>query len=293
MTSAELVDRVQNHRFFRNNAQLFNSGDVYPAATFAQKDICASMLILQDVCRLKLIANQERYQASTATITNITNAAPFQVTATAHGLNTGDSAIIGGVQGATGANGRWTSVTKIDADNFTVDGSTAPGVWTAGGTIYHTLYSALVIKSISKLDSPYGSIIETSKATVDFEKVNVTTAVAPESVVKFYHIFTEPIIIGFEGIPNANINTEVTFNRKPVPTENISSTVNPIIQSQYDEVLFFGTLYRVLYNVEGDAAKAAMNEAMTMYSSIKGQTNDWLNKQRRPKREVAPRMRIV
>jgi hypothetical protein len=63
-------------------------------------------------------------------ITAATNATPIQITATAHGLITGEDAFISDVQGNTAANGFWT-VTVIDANNITLNGSTGNGAYTA------------------------------------------------------------------------------------------------------------------------------------------------------------------
>lgn len=67
-------------------------------------------------------------------VTGATNANPIKITATAHGLADGDWAIVDGVTGNTAANGLW-QVTKIDANNVTLDGSIGNGNFVAGGTI--------------------------------------------------------------------------------------------------------------------------------------------------------------
>lgn len=53
-----------------------------------------------------------------------------KITFTAHGLVTGDRARVADVQGATTANGNW-YITRIDADNFTLDDSSFAGTYTA------------------------------------------------------------------------------------------------------------------------------------------------------------------
>lgn len=54
----------------------------------------------------------------------------IKITYTAHGLVTGDRTYVKDVQGVTNANGRW-YVTRVDADNFTLDDSTFSGTYTA------------------------------------------------------------------------------------------------------------------------------------------------------------------
>jgi hypothetical protein len=66
-------------------------------------------------------------------VTMTTNASPIVVTSTGHSLNTGDSISISGVAGNTAANGTFT-VTKIDANTFSLNGSTGNGAYTNGGT---------------------------------------------------------------------------------------------------------------------------------------------------------------
>lgn len=67
-------------------------------------------------------------------ITGATNAAPISITAAAHGLATGAKVMIARVGGNTNANGVWT-VTVVDANTFTLDGSTGNAVYTSGGRV--------------------------------------------------------------------------------------------------------------------------------------------------------------
>ncbi len=84
-------------------------------------------------------------------ITGATNATPIVVTSTGHGLVTGDQVVIAGVLGNTGANSvplnpaglpsanavapvpSWT-VTKVDANTFSLNSSVGNGAYTSGGT---------------------------------------------------------------------------------------------------------------------------------------------------------------
>lgn len=71
-----------------------------------------------------------------ASVSNITQANPAQVTAGDHGLTTGDNIFIYGVQGMTSISGGYT-VTLVDANNFTLDSvdSTAFNAYTTGGQV--------------------------------------------------------------------------------------------------------------------------------------------------------------
>ncbi len=57
---------------------------------------------------------------------------PIQITATNHGYKTGQKIIISGVGGIPAANGTWT-VTVVDPNNFTLNGSIGSGTYTSGG----------------------------------------------------------------------------------------------------------------------------------------------------------------
>ena len=66
-------------------------------------------------------------------LTGATNASPIVITSTAHLLNTGDTISISGVVGNTAANGIFT-ITKVDANSFSLNGSTGNGAYSSGGT---------------------------------------------------------------------------------------------------------------------------------------------------------------
>ncbi len=69
-------------------------------------------------------------------ITNITNDGTglIKITIVGHGLSTGDDIFIADAGGVTAANGFWT-ITKVDANNFTLNTSTFSGAYTTGGLV--------------------------------------------------------------------------------------------------------------------------------------------------------------
>jgi len=78
--------------------------------------------------------NTDNFAASLVkTITGATNAAPVVITSAAHGLTTGNQVVVAGVLGNQGANGTWV-ITVIDANTFSLNGSTGTGAYTSGGT---------------------------------------------------------------------------------------------------------------------------------------------------------------
>lgn len=70
---------------------------------------------------------------SAVNITGATNASPIVITATTHGLATGDVTVIASVGGNTAANGTWT-VSVLTANTFSLDGSAGNAAYTSGGT---------------------------------------------------------------------------------------------------------------------------------------------------------------
>lgn len=68
-------------------------------------------------------------------ITGASAANPCNITAVAHGYLTGQKIVIGGIVGMTQLNGRWFTITKTGADNFTLDGvdSSAYTAYSSGG----------------------------------------------------------------------------------------------------------------------------------------------------------------
>lgn len=73
----------------------------------------------------------------TGIVANASDTTPIGVTATGHGLETGNKVAINGVAGNTAANGSFV-VTMVDADHFTLNGSAGNGTATAPGT-WHVL----------------------------------------------------------------------------------------------------------------------------------------------------------
>jgi len=86
--------------------------------------------------QLKAPPSGKQYVRAVMTpITAITKANPAAVTCVAHGRSTGDDVEIYGVSGMTQINNALTTLTKVDADHFTLDGidSTGYSTYTSGG----------------------------------------------------------------------------------------------------------------------------------------------------------------
>jgi len=66
-------------------------------------------------------------------ITGASNAAPIVITSAGHGLSTGDAISVSGVAGNTAANGVFT-ITKVDDNSFSLNGTTGNAAYTSGGS---------------------------------------------------------------------------------------------------------------------------------------------------------------
>jgi hypothetical protein len=67
------------------------------------------------------------------TVTDATNASPIVITSTAHGLTTGAYVTTTGITGNTAANGAFV-ITRVNANTYSLDGSTGDGAYVSGGT---------------------------------------------------------------------------------------------------------------------------------------------------------------
>lgn len=95
---------------------------------------------------------EERPAQNPVTITSTTNATPINCLATNHGLGTAGQTVEGVISGTTGSSapwGRW-FVTIVDANNFTLNGSTGDGSAGTGGTF--TAWSQLQFYQVIPLD---------------------------------------------------------------------------------------------------------------------------------------------
>lgn len=90
-------------------------------------------------------------------ITNATNATPIVVTATGHGLTTGDRVIIESVGGNTNANGTW-KITVVDANSFNIDNRAGNAAYTSGGTVRKANLSYWINTRLDCTVAPAGTI---------------------------------------------------------------------------------------------------------------------------------------
>lgn len=110
---------------------------------------------------------------STLAISSSTNASPIVVTtATAHGLTTGDRAVVRQHATNNAANGTWT-VTVTGANTIELDGSTGNGVGGATGTVAPLIYGASTTlpsdgdaRNAASVNVPIGTTLDRSTAVL-------------------------------------------------------------------------------------------------------------------------------
>jgi hypothetical protein len=97
-------------------------------------------------------------QSGGGAITSATNATPIQITSSGHGLVTGQTVVVSGVTVNTAANGTWT-ITKVDANNFTLNGSVGNGVGTNGTWVAAVYVPALIMPELQlPFDTVYAPV---------------------------------------------------------------------------------------------------------------------------------------
>lgn len=85
-----------------------------------------------------------QYETRTGTVTDATNTSPIVVEVVGHPYHNGDTVYVTGVTGNTAVNGRQRRITVIDADHFSLEGTTGNGAYAGGGTVKDVFPSAVV-----------------------------------------------------------------------------------------------------------------------------------------------------
>ena len=289
MTTAELYGYIKRDHYFEQKHISISKDHVYLAGSWAQNEICTELRPLQGKCNLTLITGQERYQFEDAAITGATEASPVVLTITGHQYNTGDSVVVDGILGLTGANGRWPTITKVDADHISLDDSTGTGTYTpATGTARHGLLAAIDTVLMRKTGTYDGRLHKETIQQVEADRWQYTAAGSPAlEVNKHYVIYENPIIIGVRGLPMETITTEVIYYRRPLPSEKLSASVDPFLPDYLDKLLFRGTKLQVLELLDLEEADPVLANARTLYEEEKERQRRIISTQKYVKREEA------
>lgn len=88
---------------------------------------------MQDNSAMALATGEVTYQATKA-VTGATNAAPIVISCSSHGYKTGDKVTTAAIGGNAAANVSDNAITVVDANSFSLNGTTGDGAYTSGGT---------------------------------------------------------------------------------------------------------------------------------------------------------------
>ena len=148
----------------------------------------------------------ELAQTTGANVTGATKANPCVITAPAHGLSTGDEVAFFNVGGMTELNGNGYTITKIDADSFSLDGidSSAYTTYTSAGTVHlaidgsaYTTYAAngearKKVSSVSGLSHLEGETVKVfADGAVQTDKTVSSGAITLDDAASMVHVGLE------------------------------------------------------------------------------------------------------
>lgn len=165
--------------------------------------------------------NKVSIMGSSETITAATQGNPCQITAVAHGLETGDEIRIIDVAGMFELNNANYTITYVDDDNFTLDGVNASGftAYTSGGRFckeaiaFSTdpVISMAIVSSGGALTASSGNILSTSAIGVGLYKINF---------IKPYASVNDYVVTG-NAVSNPTRVRNLTIHSKDVAFVNI------------------------------------------------------------------------
>lgn len=141
------------------------------------------------------------------TISGATQANPCVITATAHGLATGAQVKIADVVGMTELNGNIYTITRVDADSFSLDStdSTAFTAYTSGG-IAAISPDFLAIHSIYRDTSSRTALRPTSAQAI--HRTHVTSGIPEEYAILGYGTETKILL---NPAPNGSENLQIRY----------------------------------------------------------------------------------
>lgn len=179
-----------------------------------------------------------------------------RITAANHGLATSDTVYISGVQGATEANGFW-SVTVVDANRFTLDGSVYTTEYAGGGTW------------VVEIASPYleGDLFDL-QFTQSADVLYIThESYAPRQLIRASHTRWVLQVIPFIGGPFRPKDPSVTTTISPsATTGNITLTASAsLFQS-----LHVGAFWELTHgSTTGYVTITGFNSATSVNATVK------------------------
>ena len=268
MLSADLVNKYSRFLFLGKEKKFVSPEEVYMAASLCQSELLRDLRLLQDKTTI-IFPSVETCQRQSRIVSTIAGTTTVTVTTTeAHGYQTGEEYIIYGVLGLTGANGRFT-ITITGTTTFTLNGATGSGTYTSGGTVYPLINSIVDLiggRQTSPNDFPM-TRVDYDQVNNDREEFGVSSPA--DSVFRIYQLETDPITIGLQGTPDSTINVETRFYRVPLPNEDVSDVINPIVPDKYKRLLELGTLCYIYEDMDDMEAIPLAEKQRTLFEREK------------------------
>ena len=239
MLSSDLVAKYARYVYVGKQKKLVSPVDVYIAASLAQNEILRDLRLLQD--KTTLVFSSEQVQRQPRTISNITGITTVIITTSeSHGYKTGEEVVIPSGMGYTGISGRRT-ITVTSTTTFTLNSTTGSGTFTTGATVYPLINGMVDLVSGRQLSPNDFPMTKVDYDQVNQDREDFSSDNSGETVFRIYQLETDPMTIGVQGVPITNVNIEVRFYRVPLPCEDVSDTINPIVPDKYRRLMELGT----------------------------------------------------
>lgn len=252
MTTDRLVGLIEGYRWAPKGKIEIGASEIYLAATWAQRELMSQLRVLEQTIQVVLPANQEKVQFLPIAIGSVTTGNPTILSLPNHKFNTGDEIVVDGNIQFPIINGRWIS-TKVDGTSISIPVVTgASSDDDVTGVVYHALQGATEIRDngIVKISDSNGSVQgylnKVTRADYEFRRSDFINLSPSNEVHRFYEEYTDPFTIHVQGIPASNILTRTSIFRMPLPSEDISPTVNPIIPDRIEKLMVFTTIKTAL-----------------------------------------------
>ncbi len=280
MLASDLVGKFSGYKYIGKEKVLVTPEDVYVAASLAQTEILRDCKLLQDKTSVIFTASTEQHTRQSRTVSTISGTTTVTVTTTEiHGYKTGEEYVIRGVKGFTGANGRFT-ITVTGTATFTLNGATGSGTYTSGGTIYPVIHSLIDLVGGRMLSPDDVPLTKVDYAQVNQDREDFGSASESGSVHRIYQLETDPPILGLQGIPYVDTTVEVLFYRIPLPNEDVTSSVNPIVPDKHRRLMELATKCFIYEDLDSTNALAYSMDLRKFLEIEKAKTNKSLAKYR-------------
>lgn len=275
MTSATLVERISTARFFGERKIHIDPPDIYAAADDAQRELCVECELLQKRIQLALIQGQESYSFDAKTVTSVAQAPGSEgvLTIGANDFQVGDMVHVANVGGDCDGE---QIVSARTATSITLQGTSSPPSSYSGsnGRVFH--YLTAMVRPIGRI----GALISSTGAKSRIHRIGSQAAeqLAIEEFsdagkpINYELVFGSSPEVRILPTPDANYTLKMMVYRKPFPSQSISDSVDPILDSEYDRALYHGTLFFAISQFKREpGADRYIAEARAEFDAAKGQ----------------------